>query len=34
MIEKVSARLVAEKTVRIDKAEELVKEYTSKQGNA
>lgn len=33
MIEKVAARLVAEKTVRIDKAEELVREYTSKQGN-
>jgi hydroxymethylglutaryl-CoA reductase len=31
MIEKVAARLVAEKTVRIDKAEELVKEYTGKQ---
>jgi hydroxymethylglutaryl-CoA reductase len=33
LIEKVAARLVAEKTVRIDKAEEVLKEYTSTQGN-
>jgi hydroxymethylglutaryl-CoA reductase len=33
LIEKVAARLVAEKTVRIDKAEELVKEYISTQGD-
>jgi len=33
LIEKVAARLVAEKTVRIDKAEEVLKEYTGTQGN-
>ena len=33
LIERVAARLVAEKTVRIDKAEEVLKEYTSTQGN-
>ena len=33
LIEKVAARLVAEKTVRIDKAEEVLKEYTDIQGN-
>jgi len=33
LIEKVAAQMVVEKIVRIDKAEELVKEYTSKQGN-
>jgi hydroxymethylglutaryl-CoA reductase len=33
LIEKVAARLVAEKTVRIDKAEEILKEYTGTQGN-
>lgn len=33
MIEKVAAKMVIEKVVRIDRAEELVKEYTSKQGN-
>ena len=33
LIEKVAAQLVAEKTVRIDKAEELVREYTSPQGD-
>ena len=33
MIEKVAARLVAEKIVRIDKAEEVLKEYTGTQGN-
>jgi hydroxymethylglutaryl-CoA reductase len=33
MIEKVAARLVAEKTVRVDKAEEILKEYTSTPGN-
>jgi hydroxymethylglutaryl-CoA reductase len=33
LIEKVAARLVAEKTVRIDKAEELVQEYIGIQGN-
>lgn len=33
LIEKVAARLVAEKTVRIDKAEEVLKEYTGRQGN-
>lgn len=31
LIEKVAAQMVAEKVVRIDRAEELVKEYTSKQ---
>lgn len=31
LIEKVAAQMVAEKIVRIDRAEELVKEYTSKQ---
>jgi hydroxymethylglutaryl-CoA reductase len=33
LIEKVAARLVAEKIVRIDKAEEILKEYTDRQGN-
>jgi hydroxymethylglutaryl-CoA reductase len=33
LIEKVAARLVAEKTVRIDKAEEVLKEYTGTQGD-
>jgi len=33
LIEKVAGQMVAEKTVRIDKAEELVKEYTSRQGD-
>jgi len=33
LIEKVAARLVAEKIVRIDKAEEVLKEYTGTQGN-
>jgi hydroxymethylglutaryl-CoA reductase len=33
LIEKVAAQMVAEKVVRIDRAEELVKEYTSIQGN-
>ncbi len=33
MIEKVAAQMVSEKVVRIDRAEELVKEYTGKQGN-
>jgi hydroxymethylglutaryl-CoA reductase len=33
LIEKVASRLVAEKTVRIDKAEEILKEYTGTQGN-
>ena len=33
MIEKVAAQMVAEKVVRIDRAEELVKEYTGTQGN-
>ena len=33
LIEKVAAQMVMEKTVRIDKAEELLKEYTGTQGN-
>jgi len=33
LIEKVAAQMVVEKTVRIDKAEELLKEYTGTQGN-
>ena len=33
LIEKVAARMVAEKVVRIDRAEALVKEYTSTQGD-
>src|SRR5215213_5394357 len=33
MIEKVAARLVADKMVRIDKAEEVLKEYTGTHGN-
>jgi hydroxymethylglutaryl-CoA reductase len=33
LIEKVAARLVAEKTVRIDKAEEVLKEYIGTQGS-
>jgi len=33
LIEKVAAQMVAEKVVRIDRAEELVKEYTGKQVN-
>ena len=33
LIGKVAARLVAEKTVRIDKAEEVLKEYTGTQGD-
>jgi hydroxymethylglutaryl-CoA reductase len=33
LIEKVAAQMVAEKVVRIDRAEELVKEYASKQAN-
>lgn len=33
LIEKVAAQMVAEKTVRIDKAEEILKEYTGTQGN-
>ncbi len=33
LIEKVAAQMVAEKVVRIDRAEELVKEYTGTQGN-
>ena len=33
LIEKVAAQMVAEKVVRIDRAEELVKEYTSTQEN-
>ena len=33
LIEKVAAQMVAEKVVRIDRAEELVKEYTGKQGS-
>jgi hydroxymethylglutaryl-CoA reductase len=33
LIEKVAARMVVEKLVRIDRAEALVKEYTGTQGN-
>jgi hydroxymethylglutaryl-CoA reductase len=33
LIEKVASQMVAEKIVRIDRAEELVKTYTSTQGN-
>ncbi|MHB8778786.1 MAG: hydroxymethylglutaryl-CoA reductase, degradative [Anaerolineales bacterium] len=33
LIEKVAAQMVAEKVVRIDRAEEMVKEYTGRQGN-
>ncbi len=33
LIEKVAAQIVAEKVVRIDRAEELVKKYTGTQGN-
>ena len=33
LIEKVAARLVTEKIVRIDRAEEVLKEYTGTQGN-
>ena len=33
LIEKVAAQMVVEKVVRIDRAEELVKEYTRTQGN-
>jgi hydroxymethylglutaryl-CoA reductase len=33
LIEKVATQMVAEKIVRIDRAEELVKEYTGTQGN-
>jgi hydroxymethylglutaryl-CoA reductase len=33
LIEKVASQMVAEKVVRIDRAEELVKTYTSTQGN-
>ena len=33
LIEKIAAQMVAEKVVRIDRAEEMVKEYTGKQGN-
>jgi len=33
MIEKVAAQMVAEKVVRIDRAEEILKEYTGTQGN-
>ena len=33
LIEKVAAQMVAEKVVRIDRAEELVKEYTGRHGN-
>jgi hydroxymethylglutaryl-CoA reductase len=33
LIEKVAAQMVAEKVVRIDRAEELVKEYTGTQGD-
>jgi hydroxymethylglutaryl-CoA reductase len=33
LIEKVAAQMVAEKVVRIDRAEELVKEYTGTHGN-
>jgi hydroxymethylglutaryl-CoA reductase len=33
MIEKVASQMVAEKVVRIDRAEELVNQYTSTQGN-
>ena len=33
MIEKVAAQMVAEKTVRIDRAEEILATYTGKQGN-
>src|SRR5574342_834187 len=33
LIEKVAARLIAEKIVRIDKAEEVLREYTGTQGN-
>ena len=33
LIEKVAAQMVVEKVVRVDKAEELLKEYTGTQGN-
>jgi hydroxymethylglutaryl-CoA reductase len=33
LIEKVAAQMVAEKVIRIDRAEELVKTYTGTQGN-
>jgi hydroxymethylglutaryl-CoA reductase len=33
LIEKVAAQMVTEKVVRIDRAEELVREYTGRQGN-
>jgi hydroxymethylglutaryl-CoA reductase len=33
MIEKLAAQLVAEKVVRIDRAEEIMREYTGKQGD-
>jgi hydroxymethylglutaryl-CoA reductase len=33
MIEKVAAQMVVEKVVRIDRAEEILKEYTGKQGS-
>lgn len=34
LIEKVAAQMVAEKTVRIDRAEEIVKQYAGRQGNS
>jgi hydroxymethylglutaryl-CoA reductase len=33
LIDKVAAQMVAERIVRIDRAEELVKQYTGKQVN-